>query len=164
MNFIFKETFEKNGVKVIVDNNGMLWLNEKHIEKGLGHANLQVITKKYNSDCRKHRYQLVDDPKKTRKQKFFLHKDLALKVILDCKTTDSCKFKRKLGLNLLYASNFKQQTVLGAIKDAFEGENMQTEYSVLGYIVDLYFHDYKLSKEVDEFGYSDRNIDYEIQR
>ena len=56
MNFIFKETFEKNGVKVIVDNNGMLWLNEKHIEKGLGHANLQVITKKYNSDCRKHRY------------------------------------------------------------------------------------------------------------
>ena len=40
---------------------------------------------------------------------------------------------------------------------------MQTEYSVLGYIVDLYFHDYKLSKEVDEFGYSDRNIDYEIK-
>ena len=93
-----------------------------------------------------------------------MHKDLALKVILDCKTIDSCKFKRKLGLNLLYVSNFKQQTVLGAIKDAFEGENMQTEYSVLGYIVDLYFHDYKLSKEVDEFGYSDRNIDYEMQR
>ena len=71
MNFIFKETFEKNGVKVIVDNNGMLWLNEKHIEKGLGHANLQVITKKYNSDCRKHRYQLVDDPKKQGNRSFF---------------------------------------------------------------------------------------------
>ena len=72
-------------------------------------------------------------------------------------TIDSCKFKRKLGLNLLYVFNFKQQTVLGAIKDAFEGESIQTEYSVLGYIVGLYFHDYKLSKEVDEFGYSDRN-------
>ena len=28
--------------------------------------------------------------------------------------------------------------------DAFEGENMQTQYSVLGYRIDLYFHDYKL--------------------
>ena len=27
---------------------------------------------------------------------------------------------------------------------AFEGENMQTQYSVLGYRIDLYSHDYKL--------------------
>ena len=54
--------------------------------------------------------------------------------------------------------------MLGEIKYAFEGENMQTEYSVLSCRVDLYFHDYKLAIEVDEFGHSDRNIDYEIQR
>ena len=28
--------------------------------------------------------------------------------------------------------------------DAFEGENMQTHYIVLGYEIGLYFHDYKL--------------------
>ena len=48
--------------------------------------------------------------------------------------------------------------------DAFEGENKQTQYSVLGYNIDLYFHDYKLAIEVDEKGHKDRNIDHEIKR
>ena len=60
--------------------------------------------------------------------------------------------------------NTKEQTVLKSIKDAFEGEDMQTQYSVLSYRIDLYFHKYKLAIEVDELGHNDRNIDYEIQR
>ena len=35
------------------------------------------------------------------------------------------------------------------VKDEFEGENMQTQCSVLVYIIDLYFHGYKLAIEVD---------------
>ena len=60
--------------------------------------------------------------------------------------------------------NTKEQSVIKSIKDAFEGENMQTQYSVLSYRIDLYFHKYKLAIEVDELGHNDRNIDYEIQR
>ena len=41
---------------------------------------------------------------------------------------------------------------------------MQTQYTVMGYRIDLYFHEYKLAIEVDELGHNDRNIDYEIQR
>ena len=41
---------------------------------------------------------------------------------------------------------------------------MQTQYSVLGYRIDLYFHKYKLAIEVDELGHSDRNINDEIER
>ena len=41
---------------------------------------------------------------------------------------------------------------------------MQTKYTVLGYRIDLYFHQYKLPIEVDELGHNDRNIDNEIQR
>ena len=44
---------------------------------------------------------------------------------------------------------------------SFEGKNMQTQFNVLGYRIDLYFHDYKLAIEIDEDGHSDRNIDYE---
>ena len=47
---------------------------------------------------------------------------------------------------------------------AFEGENMQIQYSVLGYKIDIYFHDYKLAIEVDEKSHKDRNIDHEIKR
>ena len=41
---------------------------------------------------------------------------------------------------------------------------MQTQYNVLSYRTDFYFHDYKLAIEIDELVLSDRNIDYEIQR
>ena len=41
---------------------------------------------------------------------------------------------------------------------------MQTQYTVIGYRIDLYFHEYKLAIEVDELGHNDRTIDYEIQR
>ena len=41
---------------------------------------------------------------------------------------------------------------------------MQTQYSVLSYRIDLYFHKYKLAIEVDELGHSDRNINDEIER
>ena len=58
--------------------------------------------------------------------------------------------------------NTKQQTVMNSIKDAFEGENMQTQYTGLGYRIDLYFHKFKLAIEVDELDHNDRNIDYEI--
>ena len=54
--------------------------------------------------------------------------------------------------------------MLQSIKDAFEGENMQTQYSVLGYKIDLYFHEYKLAIEVDELDHNEINIDSEIQR
>ena len=78
---------------------------------------------------------------------------------MNSKAVESCDLKRRLGFNLHDVINSKQQTVLRAIKDAFEGKNMQTEYSVLSCRIYFYFHDYKLAVEVDEFGHSDRNID-----
>ena len=54
--------------------------------------------------------------------------------------------------------------MLESIKDAFEVDDMQTQYVVICYRIDLYFHEYKLTIEVDELGHNGRNIDYEIQR
>ena len=83
---------------------------------------------------------------------------------MDCRTDQSCNLKRNLGFRLDDVINTKEQSVLNSIKDTFEGENIQNQYSVLGYRIDLYFHKYKLAIEVDELGHNDRNIDYEIQR
>ena len=41
---------------------------------------------------------------------------------------------------------------------------MQTQYSVLGYRIDLCFHDYILAIEVDEKGHADMNTAHEIKR
>ena len=47
---------------------------------------------------------------------------------MDCRTDESCNLKRKLGFKLHDVINTKEQTVLESIKNAFEGENMQTQY------------------------------------
>ena len=83
---------------------------------------------------------------------------------MDHRADESCNLKRKLGFNLHDVINNKEQTVLKSIKGAFEGEDMQTHYSVLGYRIDLYFCKYKLATEVDELGHVDRNLSNEIER
>ena len=83
---------------------------------------------------------------------------------MDCSTDESCNLKRNLGFRLHDVINTKEQTVLKSIKDAFEGEDMQTQYSVLGYMIDLYFHKHKLVIEVDELDHADRNLSKGIGR
>ena len=160
---ISKKTYENNGIEAIVDNIGALWLNEKHIEEKLGHKNLPTITNKYDQTYKKHRHEFVNEAKKQRNRRF-LHSDLVLKVIMDCKIDESCKLKRKLVFRLHDVINTKEQTVLESIKNAFEGEDLQSQYSVLGYRIDLYFHKHKLTIEVDELGYAVRNLINEIER
>ena len=72
--------------------------------------------------------------------------------------------QKNLGFTLYNVINTKEQTIINSIKDAFEGEDMQTQYTVIDYRIDLYFHKYNLAIEVDELGHNDRNITYEIQR
>ena len=68
---------------------------------------------------------------------------------MGCRTPESYKFKRKLGFKLQDVINAKQKTIIETKKEVFEGENMQSEYSVLSYRVDLYFYKYKLATQVD---------------
>ena len=88
--------------ETIVDSDGILRLNEKHIEEGLNHKN-----------------------------KF--------------KTKSCFKFKTRLGFKKYDAILTREQSVLTKFKSSFEEGNMQTQYSVLGYRTDSYFHDHKLA-------------------
>ena len=72
------------------------------------------------------------------------------------------KFRTFLGFKEHDIILTKEQSVLKSIMDALEGENMQTQYSVLGYEIDLYFHKYKLEVEVDVKGH--KSIDHAIKR
>ena len=160
---IDKETYKNNGIEAIVDDMGMLWLNENNIEGKLGHKNLPAITNKYNQAYKKRRYELVNEAKK-QSNSIFLRSDLALKIIMHCRTDKSCNLKRNLGFKLHDVINTKEQTVLESMKNVFEGEDMQSQYSVLGYRIHLYFYKHKLAIEVDELGHADRNLSNELKR
>ena len=53
------------------------------------------ITTKYYSDPRKHRCERVEEPKK-QSNKIFTDEKLAIKVIMDCRTTSVRKFRTRL--------------------------------------------------------------------
>ena len=78
---ISRKRYGRNGVKTIVDSDGILSLNEKKIEEGFDHKKLRLTTAKYLSDHGKHRYELVDEPNK-QPNRIFIHKELAAKLWL----------------------------------------------------------------------------------
>ena len=160
---ITKKTLESNGIEVIVDIVNTFWLNKKNIEEKLGHKNKPVVTNKYDKIYKKHRYELIDKPRKPSNRRF-LHNDLTLKTITNCRTDKSCSLKKNLGLKLHDVINTKEQTIINSVKDTFEREHIQTQYSVLGYSIDLYFHKYKLAIELDELGHTNKNINNETER
>ena len=137
---ITKETLENNDIEVIIDSVNALWLSDRHIEEQLGHKNLPAVTNKYNKIYKKHRYELVDEPIKQPYRRF-LRIDLALKIIMDCRTDESCNLKRNIGFKIHDLINTKEQTIIVSIKDAFEGEDKQTQCTVIGYRIDPYFHE-----------------------
>ena len=83
---------------------------------------------------------------------------------MDCRITLAHKFRTRLGFKQYYVILTKEQSVLTKIMSLLKGENMQTQYNVLSYTIDLYCHDYKLAIEIDENGHSNRNIDYKIKK
>ena len=95
---IDKATYENNNIEAIIDGIGMLWLNEKHIEEKLGHKNLPAITNKYDQVYKKHRHELVNEAKKQPNRRF-LRSDFALKIIMNCRTDESCNLKKSIRIN-----------------------------------------------------------------
>ena len=60
------------------------------------------------------------------------------------RSPEAIEFRSKLGSTQYYITLKKESSVLKSIMETFEGENMETQFSVLTYRIDLYFHDYKL--------------------
>ena len=55
---IKKETYENNGIEVITDELGELWLNERHVQQQLGDKNLRALTSKYDKNYKQCRSEL----------------------------------------------------------------------------------------------------------
>lgn len=73
---------------------------------------------------------------------------------------------RYLGIEIGYNNVRKEQSTLYQIMQAFSGEDMQRQYPVSRgkYIIDLYFPEYRLAIECDEYGHIDRPIGYDEDR
>ena len=61
----------------------------------------------------------------------FIDENLAIKVIMDCRTTSAYKFKTRLGFKQ-YDVILTKRTIRKRVMISFEGQNTQTKYNVLG--------------------------------
>ena len=122
MAIINKITWKNNGVEVIDHvgvNNRYFWLNENHIEIKICHSNLPVVTNKYDLEYKKHRYELVDEPKYQPFRRF-IRNDLAEKLINILGKDKMNVFKNSLRFNVTDTFISKEQTVLASIKEIFD--------------------------------------------
>ena len=105
---------------------------------------MREIAIKYNSNHRKHRYELelIEEPKK-QCNRTFIDEKLSINIIMSCETTSGDICRARLGFKQYDVILTKEQSVLTKIVRSFEGENMQTEYNVLSYRMDFYFHECK---------------------
>ena len=69
---------------------------------------MREIAIKHYSDHRKHRYELVEEPKK-QCNIIFIDEELAIKVIKDCRTTSAHEFRARLGFKQYDAILAKEQ-------------------------------------------------------
>ena len=87
---------------------------------------MHEIATKYNSYHRKHRYELAEEAQNYA-NRIFIDEKLAIKVIMDCRTTMAHKFRTRLGFKQYDVIFTKEQSVLTKIMSSFEEENMQTQ-------------------------------------
>ena len=176
---ISAQTFAKNCIHTIKklrkSKEPVLWIRIKDIGKKLDVKNIRDLVYKEIKGKFETGYLTEQQIKKHKRHgsefiegiKFmYAHECIIIPVIMRCRvsTPKSIKFKSKIGFNQCEITLNKEQSVLKSVMDAFEEKNMQTQYNVFRYIIDLYFHYYKLAIEVDEKAHKDRNINHEIKR
>ena len=137
-------------------------LIDKEIKRKYKVTSMSDLTKQQIKKCKIGRSRLV----KGSKHFMYVHEDIAITIIMQSRLSylETIKFRSDLGFNQINLILKKEQTVLKSIKDAFEGEDMQTQYIAIGYKIDSYFHKHKLAIEVDELGHVVRNINNETER
>ena len=139
-----------------------------------------IYETKNPTEERKRKY-IRPEPEITKKddsRSKYARSNIMEKIIKNCRSVKQCNdginraekekergnFRTILGYKENDIMKVTEQTQLESLKDAFEGENVQTNYKVLGHEIDLYFHDYKFAVDIDGNDYQDRDINREIER
>ena len=139
---ITKETWERNGVEVIVFN-GKKWLNETNTKDQLKYSNLAALTLQYPPKYRKQRQDLQNYGN-YQPCRIFLKEILAMQIIMYCKSTTVVNFRTKLGFRQHDPIMTQEQSILTKIMTVFAAEEIMLQYNVLGYRVDGYLPKHKL--------------------
>ena len=114
----------------------MTWLIKKLKENV---KNMNDLTKQQIRKYKIDRARLIKGTKHSR----YVHEDILIPIIMQSRLSDSkaIKFRTDLGFNRINLILKKEQSVIKSMIDAFKGEGIRIQYTVLGYRIDLYFYE-----------------------
>ena len=102
--------------------------------------------------------------KYTRKIKM-LTKNGVCKLLCKSRKTGAIDISKQLGINVYnHKYECKETESITMILKTFKGEKMEQQYRISTYRIDLYFIEYNLCIECDEYNHMDRDMVYETER
>ena len=154
--------WRKNEVEVI-EYGSEIWINQRHLQKKLGIANIGDRTQHYSDEFKKMRCE-IQECGKYQPCRMFIENTLAVEITMSAVKTQAAIFKSKFGVNQHDKVLRKQQSLGLRLKKLFPNENKMKGYFALHYITDFTFKKHMLVVEIDEKGHVARDPDYEKKR
>jgi len=95
----------------------------------------------------------------------FINENGVCKLLCTSKKTNTTDISKQLGINVYnHKYECKETESITMILKTFKGEKMEQQYRVGTYRIDLYFIEYNLCIECDEYNHMDRDTVYETER
>ena len=141
---------KKKGVEVI-EYGGEIWVNQKHLEKKLGIANISDKTQYYSSELKKMRCE-IQKCGNYQPCRIFIKNTLAVEITMSSVKVQPAIFRGKFGVNKHNKVLRKQQSLGLRLKKLFPNEDIIDEYSALHYKTDFIFKKHMLVVEINEKG------------
>ncbi len=174
---IFAEIYENKKLNIVVCGDEH-WFRGKDVASILGYINTdKAIRDHVSAEDKMPLHKLTLEKNMTSKNKMsfnqlntiFISKK-GLMCFLTCSKLPNksnfirwCKDKFDINYDII-TRLYKEQETIGQLITAFKCLNFKTQYAVGDYKIDLYFPEYKLAIECDEFNHMNRDSEYEKSR
>ncbi len=108
---------------------------------------------------------ISEENKRKVKGTYFLDESGVKTLILKCKLPNAIDVAKAMNIDISnHKVLFKEQCTVNSIQKAFKTETIELQKKVDRYRIDVYFPDYNLAIECDEFGHVQRNQEEEKER
>lgn len=172
MNQSFIEIINNKNLRIL-GNTLEPWFLARDIAECLGYKNSQKAIRDHVGEKDKITYKIYKNKYgivniRIQEETILLNKNGLISFLTCCKKCDESflrllKDKFNLDYNIIKRLS-KEEEFISIILKTFKGLEMIRQYKVLSYRLDLYFPKYNLIVECDEFGHSDRDVEYEKKR
>ena len=161
--------FDAGNIEIIYDADNQRWFKRAHVGRSLGLKYIHKSIPEAMKCEQRTRSEIKEGCKPLGRSKnphdMFISVDCLKYILCKCTKPAAITLAKSLNFDILGTKCLKKEAeTLQCIMKAFKGEDMQDQFWVDGYRVDLYFQRYKLAIECNEFGHQDRDIGYEVTR